>query len=275
MTRLTGLVDTVGVRLAWLTDIHFTYVPPANREAFYTTLAVEKLDALLIGGDIGESDTLAPFLKEIEERFSLPIYFVLGNHDYYHSSIARTRAAISRQAADSQRLHWLSNQSVIALSPTTALVGHDCWGDGRAGDFFGAEVLVNDFRFIEELQCRRKETLLERLHALGDEAASWLGECLAEALDSYPEVIVLTHVPPFYDVSWREGRISDDALPFYVCKAAGDRLAALARMHPDRSITVLSGHTHCGGTIQVLPNLVAQTGAARYGKPTIQRIFEI
>ena len=80
------------MRLAWLTDIHFTYVPPANREAFYTTLAAEKLDALLIGGDIGESETPAAFLKEIEDRLSLPIYFVLGNHDYYHSSIARTRA---------------------------------------------------------------------------------------------------------------------------------------------------------------------------------------
>jgi hypothetical protein len=65
-----------------------------------------------------------------------------------------------------------------------ALVGHDSWGDGRAGDFFGAEMIVNDFQVIEELRCSNKQTLLARLNALGDEAAAVIGNYAVEALVS-------------------------------------------------------------------------------------------
>ena len=84
------------MRIAWLTDIHLNYIPSANRESFYANLATERLDALLIGGDIGEADSVAPFLSEIETALQIPIFFVLGNHDFYHGSIARTRASSPR-----------------------------------------------------------------------------------------------------------------------------------------------------------------------------------
>jgi 3',5'-cyclic-AMP phosphodiesterase len=262
------------MRIAWITDIHLNYVPPANRERFYSGIMSHQPDAVLLGGDVGESKSVGDFLGEIEGALGIPVYFVLGNHDCYRGSIAGTRRAVERQAALSPWLRWLPAQGVVPLSATTALVGHDAWADGRAGDFFAARAIVNDFLLIEELQCRNKETLFARLNALGDEAAAFLAGRVAEAVAAYREVFVLTHVPLFWDESWREGRITDDALPFYVSKAAGDRLREIAQSHPDRYLTVLSGHTHCEGSIQVLPNLVASTGAACYGRPVVQRVLE-
>jgi len=59
-----------------------------NRQIFYESLFQQNLDALLLGGDIGEADSVPRFLSEMENALRLPIYFVLGNHDFYWGSIA-------------------------------------------------------------------------------------------------------------------------------------------------------------------------------------------
>ena len=88
--------------------------------------------------------------------------------------------------------------------------------------------------------------------------------------------MVLTHVPPFREACWHEGRISDDNwLPHFTCKAVGDALLEAMAAAPDHRMTVLCGHTHGGGEAQVLPNLRVLTGDARYGQPVIQRILGI
>ena len=46
-----------------------------------------------------------------------------------------------------------------------------------------------------------------------------------QALERFEHVLVLTHVPPFREACWHEGRISgDDYLPYFACKATGDVL---------------------------------------------------
>ena len=37
----------------------------------------------------------------------------------------------------------------------------------------------------------------------------------------------------------------------------------------------LCGHTHGEGFAQILPNLVARTGGARYGDPVLQAVIEV
>jgi hypothetical protein len=165
---------STGLRLAWVTDIHLNFVSPADRAAWYTTLAGQKLDALLVGGDIGEADPVGRLLTEMESAVGVPIYFVLGNHDFYRSSIAATRAAVSRLATNSARLRWLSGSGVVSLTSTVALVGHDSWADGRLGNFFESQVTLNDYVLIQELRFRNKPLLFEKLNALGDEAAAFL-----------------------------------------------------------------------------------------------------
>lgn len=96
------------------------------------------------------------------------------------------------------------------------------------------------------------------------------------ALAPFPHVIVATHVPPFRETCWHEGRISDDDwLPFFTCQAAGDALSEAMSAAPDRRMTVLCGHTHGGGEADVLPNLRVLTGGATYGRTEVQRVVEV
>jgi len=263
-------------QLGWLTDIHLNFLSFAQRRAFYQDLCGAGLDALLIGGDIGEAASLEQYLAELEAAFPGPIYFVLGNHDFYRGSIRRVRQRVARQVANSPRLCWLSMEAVVRLSETTALVGHDGWADGRLGLSARSDVLLNDHFLIEELSGLEKPELYRRLAALGDEAAAFLGPVFEKALQSFPRVIVLTHVPPFPEASWHEGRISDpDYMPHFASQAAGDAILEVVNRYPGREVTVLCGHTHSPGVASIRPGLTVYTGGADYGRPELQQVIEV
>jgi Icc-related predicted phosphoesterase len=266
----------MGLRVGWLTDIHLNFVTPRERSRFYALICEAQLDAILLGGDIGEADSVIQRLAEIEDSLGIPIYFVLGNHDFYNGSIAGVREAVMRQAAASRWLRWLPTSGVVPLTDKTALVGHDSWADGRLGDFFRSEVMLNDYVLIAELRGLTKPERYAKLNALGDEAAEFLGQRVSEALSQPRNVVVLTHVPPFRESSWHEGRISDDDyLPHFACRAVGERLAAIMRDRPDSTMKVFCGHTHSPGFARVLSNLEVFTGGAQYGEPRLQRVLEV
>jgi len=263
------------MRLGWITDIHLNFVSPAMRSRFYAQLHREKLQGLLLGGDVGEADSVPSYLAEIADELRIPVYFVLGNHDFYHGTIAAVREKVGRQASGSPWLKWLTASGVIPLTANTALVGHDSWADGRLGDFFHSEVMLNDYLLIGELSELDKQERYRKLNALGDEAADLLEKCVLEALAGYKNVIVLTHVPPFREACWHEGRISsDEYLPHFACRAVGERLASIMRFHPEHTMVVFCGHTHSPGVAHILDNLVVRTGGATYGKPALQEVLE-
>jgi Icc protein len=267
------------VRVAWLTDIHLNFLQPAARSIFFDRLAKQAFDAVLVGGDIGEGQSVAGYLAAMADALRVPIYFVLGNHDFYRSSLRATRSSVASlvtsQTAGSWYLHYLSESGVVSLTPTIALVGHDSWADGRLGNFFGSSVMLNDYVLIADFENLYQKERFAKLNALGDEAAAFLETRTVEALASHQHVVVLTHVPPFREACWHEGRISDDDwIPHFACRAVGERLATVARAHPEQSVMVLCGHTHSPGVAQILPNLVVYTGAAEYGNPMVQRVFE-
>jgi hypothetical protein len=135
--------------------------------------------------------------------------------------------------------------------------------------------MLNDFLLISELSGLSRDKLLQRLNRFGDEAAEHFREVLPQALKSAEHIVVLTHVPPFLEAAWYNGKYCEpDWLPFFSCKAVGDVLIETMKKHQDKQMTVLCGHTHGGGSSQILPNLKAVTGQACYGHPVIQEIFE-
>jgi hypothetical protein len=147
------------LRLGWLTDIHLNFVSQGKRERFYARIREKQLEAIVLGGDIGEAASVTNFLAEIADVLRIPIYFVLGNHDFYGGSIRLVREAVARQAADSAWLHWLPSSGVVSLTARTGLIGHDSWADGRLGNFFRSEVMLNDYVLISELCGFEKQKL--------------------------------------------------------------------------------------------------------------------
>lgn len=266
------------MKLAWLRDIHLNFVSPSSLEAILGVLAGTEADAFVISGDTGESHDLGRYLTAIGEAVRRPVYFVLGNHDFYQGSIAGVRGQVRSLCAAATNLSWLPDAGVVPLAGEACLVGHDGWGDGRLGDYRGSGVLLNDFGLIEEFGGFEADPVerLARLHALGDEAAAHFRRVLPDALARFRHVVAATHVPPFREACWHEGRISDDDwLPFFSCKVVGDVLAGAMAAAPDRRMTVLCGHTHGGGEALVLPNLRVLTGEARYGTPVVQRVLKV
>lgn len=45
--------------------------------------------------------------------------------------------------------------------------------------------------------------------------------------------------------------------------------------HPSVKLTVLCGHTHSGGQVQITDNIEVLTGEALYGHPKIQQVLEV
>ena len=261
-------------RVAWITDPHLNFCE--NTDAFWSSVSEKQPDAVLLGGDLTEASDLERTFSEVEAKVALPIFFVLGNHDFYHGSIEAVEELAARFHAATGRLTWLPEVDYVPLSEKTALVGHGGWADGRYGDYQGSGVRLNDHRLIAEFKGRDAAERLELMQELAARSANHFRRALPQALDRFKRVIVLTHVPPFQEAAWHEGRAADRFyLPHFACKAVGDVIRSQAEERTDREILVLCGHTHGQGAVQVLPNLKVVTGGAIYGRPKAQAVFEV
>jgi len=256
------------MRLLWITDPHFEFLPLKERFSFYRGIVKQKADQIIITGDIGVSDTFQEYLLEMLHIIGTFPYFVLGNHDYYKGSITKVRRDLETIC------HYLSkNDEPVRLTEKAAIVGCDGWGDCQFGNP-NSGVILNDFNFIRELT--DPITRQDKLRRLGKESADKLKGVLTTAAENYKIVYVATHVPPFAEAAWYEGKQSDnDYLTFFACKAVGDVIRDIAAEHKKTKFVVLCGHTHSGGKIKIGKNIEVLTGEARYGKPQIQRVFDI
>ncbi len=262
-------------RVAWATDLHLEFVTsPTDFDLLCETIAAREAEILLIGGDTGTASSLRIYFRMLEEHLQLPIYFVLGNHDCYGGSIEDVRSVAASLAQNSKWLRWLPLEGCVRLTPNTGLVGHGAWADGRLGNGIKSQVLLNDFVHIRNLTGLSSDELFAKLNDLGDQTADYFRKILPEAIERYHNLLLLTHVPPFKEACWHEGRISDDEfLPHFTCHALGNVLVEMMQLHPENNLTVLCGHTHGSGTVQILPNLLVKTGGAEYGQPALQEMI--
>jgi predicted phosphodiesterase len=263
-------------RVLWATDIHLDAAEFDTVEAFCTSVNAQSAKALLLGGDIADGSSLPEWLAFLADRIDLPIYFVLGNHDFYGSSIDDVRSTM--RDLNDPRIKWLPHHGIVNLAEGVALVGQDGWGDARLGHFFHSDVILTDYLAIIDLSnafdldsfngdLSNQRKLKDLLGRLGDDEAGSLRPHLTEATARSRRVVVLTHVPPFREACWYHGGISDDNwLPSLTCKAVGDLLYETAQANPHCEVVVLCGHTHGSGVADILPNLRVFTGEASYGQ---------
>lgn len=263
--------------IAWLTDIHFDFLEPEGVREFLAEVRETGAAAVMLTGDISDAPNLLDRLAEMDDALRRPIYFVLGNHDFYYGSIEGVRHAVAELCGQRPNLRYLTLESEpIELSPGLGLIGHDGWADARLGDYERSMVMMNDYRLIAELAHLTKSQRWPVLRALGDTAAAAVRQRLEKALTRFPEVWLATHLPPLREACWHEGQISNDEwAPHFTCKAIGDVLLDTMRRHPDRKLSVFCGHTHSPGIAEPLPNLTIHTGGAKYGNPRVQQLITL
>ncbi|MBF0239037.1 MAG: metallophosphoesterase [SAR324 cluster bacterium] len=232
-------------RIIWTSDIHLDVVESTSAlRMFYTSIQTSGAHILLIAGDISHGRKIVRHLTELERNTSLPVYFVLGNHDYDFYSIASVRSKVQSLTQQSSSLHWLSDCGMVPLTESTVLLGHDGWYDANF-NYWSTSVHMSDFDLIRDFQTKG---LLERYHliqALAHEALSFLDYSLSHALVRYSHILLVTHVPPFKEASKNWGVIkNDDFLPFFCCTILGDFLLSLMKKYSDKRMAVFCGHTH-------------------------------
>ena len=264
-------------KLLWSTDLHLDAADKAQHLQFFDLVQAHQPDAILIGGDISNGSNSLIHLKHLVKLINKSFYFVLGNHDFYYGSIRTIRKMAEETVYKDEHLIYLTSGGVIELTSSTALIGHDGWSDGRAGDFLKSDVLLNDYFLIDELKNLQPEERLARLNDLGTEAAEDLTKKMKEAIaKKYKRVIILTHVPPFKEACLYDGKVTDDNWsPHFVGVAVGEALKQIAKEHPEHQFLVLCGHSHNSADIQVTPNLRVLAGESEFGIPSIQGLIYI
>ncbi len=281
------------MRAAWISDIHLNFLTSAGRDRFGAQLRESGADVIILTGDISEAPTLLDHLRGLQEDSAMAVLFVVGNHDYYRSSIAYMTEKLNRVCADpALKLTYLSNTGVVTLTDKTALVGHDGWYDGESGDYWSTRLVLNDFEVIGEFRGAMVSELgtlpslnefrfnpglkhiwkpiMERL-ALA--SAKHVDTNLRAAIAmGHKRIVVATHVPPFPGASWHQGKTSNaEWLPFFSNITLGNAIVEVMNDHPDVECLVLTGHSHGRGSYSPIPNVTVLTAGAEYGSQEIQR----
>lgn len=273
------------MKIFWLTDIHLDFVNVAQQKKLLNKIVKKSIllkdkCCVVVTGDIGNSSCVIEdmlFWKEELGQHNIELYFVLGNHDYYGSSIEAIR--FSLKSSDLKN-NWLNNVDYIQLNNETALVGHDGWYDGGYANWFHSKVFMADYTQIFDLnyiQWWSKEVVFDRMNALAKEGAEHVYASSVEAIKNDNKIIyVATHIPPFRENSVYNNMISDDDwMPHFSSKHMGDMLLKLSTEFKDVKFVVLCGHSHGEAKHIVPPNMVSYTSKAVYRNPCISRIFNL
>lgn len=262
-------------RLVWITDPHLNFENPyGGAHGFGLELAAEcACDGVVITGDIAEAASLRGCLESFTEAVDKPVYFVLGNHDYYGSSFVEVHEDVGSWAFGD--LVWLTNSPPITIAPGVRICGVEGWYDGRAGNFERSNIRLRDQRNIVDFAPLHPLARLEQMRKIALVHARIAETMLREAALGAKTVIFATHVPPFPGATWHQGSLSDaNWLPWMCNVTMGETLLRIAEDHPEVNFLVLCGHTHSYGQYAPLPNLLVRTGRSEYGKPQVSGVLE-
>jgi len=263
------------MQIIWVTDPHLNFARHDVWEAWIHSMRLMAGDCLLITGDISESEDIVWQLQRIEELVSIPVYFVLGNHDFYGSRVDTVRNQMRALHLDCPKCVYLHHGNVVPLDHDWALVGNDGWADAGYGDAFASPVRLNDFKRIGDYVGGELSDDLAIMKDLASKCAVELRISLENACRQFQRVLIATHIPPFREACWYEGKITDDNwAPYFVSRVMGEVLLEFAVQYQSHVFHVLCGHTHHVGRARMRDNLTVWTGRAEYGRPSIQDVID-
>lgn len=261
-------------RLAWLTDIHLDHLKPRPevRQAFAEMVA-EDSDCCCISGDISTWHD-ARLIGDFASRYDKPVYFVLGNHDIWGGSFGSARTQIKVLQKTHANLHWLTHSDPIDIAPGVQLCGVDGWYDAQFGSWKDSSFEMVDWNAIYDFWGMRKDGIVQFSRERASDQAV-IADIQLEKTTA-KRVIFVTHVPPYEQAAQHQGQPSSRiSLPWYTNRILGLVLDKWAKANPERDLTTLCGHTHSGAEFQRADNHIVLAGAAEYGAPRVQKVFEL
>ncbi len=258
------------MKIVWMSDIHLNFLKDAH--PFFEEVKKMECDHIIISGDIAESHNVISYIEDMEFTTNKPIHFVLGNHDFYGSSIKKVKKSV-------RHLNWIPRNYGTPLSDKTIIIGADSWGDCRNGDFENSHLTMSDWLYIEELNTaylQGQQELKRTLQKFADADARAIKRKALKAIkNGYTHIIIVSHVPPFEEASYNAGRKSTPSgLPFFSSKILGELITPIAKKNPDIKFTWLCGHTHSKVTLNILKNFVVKVAPSEYFIPQVAEVIE-
>ena len=277
------------MKLAWFTDIHLDHVHDVGTSVASLASSASKCESIIITGDISLANTLIGHLMLLDQVLEKPIYFVLGNHDYYFSNIRTVRRHVVDACRSMSYAKYLAAMPYAKLSNETVLIGHDGWYDALNGNPRNDVMLMNDWIRIQDFapairgslgsKLLDKNLIIQISQAICVAAVKHVADGIKAAIrDKHKNIIVATHVPPFkesYNSDKHRGLDISDVLPWYTSKTMGDMLLTAAKTYPHIKFTILSGHSHSHYDQDLLNNLNVRVGKSSYGSPQIAGYVDI
>lgn len=262
---------TIQSTALWLGDLHLDRTCERQRRTLFSRISSTESSCVIVSGDISSSQHLREHLLQLASACApRPLYFVLGNHDYYGSSINEVKADMTELIGSGENLHHLDGKRIIPLGGDVCLIGHDGWADARAGYGHGTVIDSPDRNAISDFRGLSHKQTMQRMTALGKESAVVIRKILPLALSLHRHVVIVTHAPPFPSAVMYGGKpCGPTHLPHFANLSVGMAILGITRAFPKRRITVLSGHTHSGCVKQIQPNLSMRVGHARTGMPDV------
>ncbi len=265
-------------KLIWLTDLHLDRAAGEDRTRLLKELSSRDYDAVVITGDIATATSVCDHLESLAAACSpRPVYFVLGNHDFYFAPMSQTYDRVASLCRAIPNLIHLQNSGPVSLGRHAILIGHHAWPDARSGH--GSNTVINspDHWQIPDFQDLSREEQFRKMEILGRQATNAIRIGLLSALRQRKQVVVATHVPPFPSTVHYNGRICGDThMPHFSNSSFGAMLIGIAKRnrHRHQRITVLSGHTHSPITETILANIQAHVGGAWKGTSEAPNILQ-
>lgn len=282
-------------KFAWCSDIHLDNLRRDGRpdEAalirFSESLIKDDPSGIIITGDISTAAELVYHLSVMERVVERPIYYVLGNHDFWGSSFDAVRTQLREVGKHTQYLRYLTDLPYIPVTTATAVVGHDGWYDARNGDYRGSSFLMYDWYKIQDFLSDMSQkpgpnglpqdtmnAVVTRCRNIADAAARQIADGIKGALRYHKSIIIATHVPPFERSHIYGGKIGDKhAQPWYTSRVMGEMILEAAKQNPSVRFTVLAGHTHGRFDGQIANNVYCHVAGAEYGSPRLADLIEV
>ncbi len=259
------------MKLIWMSDIHLNFLNKELREDFYGRLP--EGDLIIISGDIAESHNVVQMVQEMETAIGIPVYFVLGNHDFYGASVKAVKQSV-------KKLNYVPKSVYTHLNLHTALLGVDGWGDCRYGDYENSRLTMSDWLYIEDLRKgygQGQAKLKEAIQYLADKDSRSLKRKVLKAInDGFSKIIIVTHVPPFEECCLYAGKKSTpDGLPFFSSKILGDTILPIAKKNPEIDFLWLSGHTHSRAKYKPCDNMTVKVAKSEYYFPQEEEVINV
>jgi hypothetical protein len=136
---------------------------------------------------------------------------------------------------------------------------------------------MTDHRIIGDFAGLGLAGRLKVMQRYAGQAESHLRESLSTALRQFKTVLVVSHVPMFYEACLEPigGMTGAEYLPYYAWHQGGIAIGDVLRAQPDGRVIALCGHTHTICRVKIDERASIRVAKAVYDDPAIEDVLEL